>query len=54
MYIIHMHCTVCKERPLQLRADAFPIRFMDLGIAANLHRPLYQLKLAVLKAVVDR
>ena len=22
MYIIHMHCTVCKERPLLPRADA--------------------------------
>ena len=43
MYIIHMHCTMCKERPLLYRADAvsnqnfqksflkqFPIRLMDL------------------------
>ena len=30
MYIIHMHCTVCKGRPPLLRADAFPIRLVDL------------------------
>ena len=31
MYIIHMHCTVCKERPLLHRADAVSNQAYPIG-----------------------